>query len=275
MRSLRRNVVAEVVLGFAILVVVIPMVWMMVLAVQPGNVIVSGGWHLEFTMSNFASLFAPGEPYVAQFLNSIVITTVTVALCLVVGTLAGYSLSSPSWSPKITVLLLGVTAFLPVLPPMALVPGLYSTLQSLGLLGSILGLIMLNTVFNLPFTVLLMRVYFGYVPRDLREAALIDGASEFVTFRKVILPVVAPGLASAGIYTAVTTWNDFLFGLTMTSGGTTAPVTVGVAALVQPDNPQWGVMAAAGTMTVLPVIAVAIFARRRIVSGITQGAVKG
>jgi len=275
MFSLRRNLWGEVMLGLVILAVLIPIVWMVVLAVQPGKNIVSGGWQFGFTTSNFESLFAPGEPYAAQFLNSLVIVVGTVVLCLVVGTLAGYSLGNPSWSPKATVVLLGGAAIIPVLPPMALVPGLYATLQGLGLLGSIAGLTLLNTVFNLPFTVLLMRVYFSYVPRELREAALIDGASEFTTFRKVILPLAAPGAASAAIYTAIMTWNDFLFGLTMTTGGTTSPITVGIGALVQPNNPEWGKMAAAGTITALPILVVAVVARRRIVSGITQGAVKG
>ncbi|MQA06543.1 MAG: ABC transporter permease subunit [Streptosporangiales bacterium] len=265
----------EVFLGIAILAIVLPVAWMLVLAVQPAKNIVSGDWQFGFSLSNLQSLFAFGQPFATQYVNSIIIVAGTVVLCLLVGTLAGYSLASLGWSPKMTAALLAVAAIIPVVPPMAMVPGLYSTLQNLGLLGSIPGLIMLNTVFNLPFTVVLMKVYFGSVPVELREAALIDGASELLTFRKVMLPVVAPGAAAAAIYTAIMTWNEFLFGLTMTSGGTTSPITVGIAALVQPYEAKWGEMAAAGSITAIPIILLAIIARRRIVTGMTRGAVKG
>lgn len=265
----------EIVLGLLILLGMVPILWMVVLAFQPGRDIIASGWQFGFTTDNFGALFAPGEPYKAQFANSVAIVVGTVALCLTIGTLAGYSLASTNWPPKVSGLLLGASAIVPIVPPMALVPGLYDALQQYGLLGTIAGLILLNTVFNLPFTVLLMRVYFKNLPGELREAAMMDGASEFTTFRKVMLPLVVPGVASAAIYTAIMTWNDFLFGLTMTSGGTTSPITVGIGGLVQPNNPEWGKMAAAGTLTALPILVVAILARRRIVSGLTQGAVKG
>lgn len=274
-RQGRGGPLTELVLGIAILAVIAPVGWMLVLAVQPARNIVSAGWQFGFSLGNLQSLFSFGQPFASQYLNSILIVAGTVVLCLSVGTLAGYSLSSLGWSPRATAAVLAVAAIIPIVPPMAMVPGLYSTLQSLGLLGSIPGLIMLNTVFNLPFTAVLMKVYFDSVPAELREAALIDGASELLTFRRVMLPVVAPGAAAAAIYTAIMTWNEFLFGLTMTSGGTTSPITVGIASLVQPYEARWGEMAAAGSITAVPIILLAIVARRRIVTGMTRGAVKG
>jgi len=275
--AVRRRVhwVNEIILGLAILAVLLPIAWMVWLAFQSGKAIVSPGWNASLTTGNFTQLFASSQPYATQFVNSVEIVIGTVILVLLVGGMAGYSLSRLNWSRRTTIILLAITAILPIIPPMALVPGLYTTLNNLGVLGTIPGLILLDTVFNLPFATILMKVYFDRVPADLREAALIDGAREWRVFTRVMLPLAAPGAAAVAIFTAIMAWNEFLFGLTMTSGGTTSPITVGIASLVQPYEVDWGPMAAAGTITALPIIIIAIFASRKIVSGLTAGAVKG
>jgi len=271
----RANLLADLTLAVATLLVLLPVAWMMVLSVQPEVNVVSPGWNFGFTTQNFRAVFAADQPYLTQVLNSIVIVVGTVVLCLAAGSLAGYSLSRLAWSPRMTILILGVTGLITVIPPMALVPGLYLTLDSIGVLGSLLGLIVLNTVFNLPFATVLMKVYFDRVPHEAREAALIDGASETRTFLQVMLPLAAPGVAAVAIFVAIMSWNEFLFGLTMTSGGRTSPITVGIAALVQPYAIEFGQMAALGTAVALPILVIAIVANRRIVSAVTGGAVKG
>ena len=148
-------------------------------------------------------------------------------------------------------------------------------LGELGLLGSISGLILVNAFLNAPFATLLMSSYFRGIPEELREAAMVDGTSEWGTFTRIMLPLVRPGLAAVGIFTGIMTWNEFMMGLTLTSGGSTAPVTVGIAGLLQPYAVTWGEMAAAGTVAAVPIIAMAIVANRHIVAGLTAGAVKG
>jgi multiple sugar transport system permease protein len=226
-------------------------------------------------MGTFNQLLGPGTAFGQQTVNSILITAGTVVLCLVLGSISGYSLSRlnpPRW---LTLPALGLAALLPLVPPMTVVPGLYLTLNALGLLGSITGLILLNTLFNLPFAVLLMKSYFDQISEELREAALVDGANESQAFFRVVLPLVRPGMAAVGIYVAIMAWNEFLFGLTMTSGGPSSPLTVGIASLVQPFEVTWGQMAAAGVLAVVPIIILAIFANRQIVAGLTAGSVKG
>jgi ABC-type glycerol-3-phosphate transport system permease component len=272
----RVSLAAELTLAAAMLVIIAPVVWLVVLAAQPQADVVSAGWRFGFTTRNVTSLFGAGEPYVAQFTNSVIIVVGTVALCLGGGSLAGYSLSRLGWSRRTTVTILGATGLITVIPPMTLVPGLYVTLNSVGVLGSVAGLIFLNTVFNLPFATVLMKVYFDRVPGELREAALIDGASEARTFARIMLPLAAPGAAAVAIFVAIMSWNEFLFGLTMTAGGTTAPLTVGIAGLVQPEGvPRFGEMAAMGAIMVMPVLVIAAVANRWIVAAISQGAVKG
>lgn len=266
---------AELPLALATLVILLPVALIIVLSVQPVVNIISPGWNFGLTMQNFASVFAPREPYLTQLGNSSIIVAGTVALCLTAGSLAGYSLSRLGWSPRTTVVVLIAAGLITLIPPMALVPGLYVTLDALGVLGTLLGLVLLNTVFNLPFASVLMKVYFDRVPPEIRESALIDGASEFRAFRQVMLPLAAPGAAAVAIFVAIMSWNEFLFGLTMTTGGRTAPITVGIAALVQPYQITFGEMAALGTAVALPIIVLAVVANRWIVAAVTRGAVKG
>jgi multiple sugar transport system permease protein len=267
--------VAEFVLIAAVAATIVPILWMVALSFQPLKNIIGADIKLGFSLSNYADLMAPGNPLLAQLGNSLVIVIGTVLLCLVFGSLAGYALSQLVIPRVVLLPLLALTAFIPLIPPMVLVPGLYATMSSFGLIGGTLGLVILNTVFQLPFAALLMKVYFDGLPVTLREAALIDGASEATAFRSVMLPLVKPGLASVGTFTGIMAWNEFLFGLTMTSGGVTAPLTVGIASLVQPFEVAWGQMAAAGTLAAIPIIIITIIANRYIVAGLTAGAVKG
>jgi multiple sugar transport system permease protein len=257
------------------LLFVAPIIWMVVLAVQPNRNIISPGWQFDFTWDNLNAILDPDQPFVAQLGNSLLIVLGTVALCLLIGSVTGYVLSRLPIPRGLTLLLLMLSAFLPLIPPMTLVPGLYVTLNSLGLLGSMGGLILLNALFNLPFSALLLKVYFDAVPATVREAGLIDGASELRVFLRVMLPLIRPGLAAVGVFTGIMAWNEFLMGLTMTSGGTTSPLTVGIASLVQPYEVVWGEMAAIGSLAAVPIIVVAVIANRQLVAGLTQGAVKG
>jgi ABC-type glycerol-3-phosphate transport system permease component len=250
---------AEIPLALATLIVFLPVALIIVLSVQPVVNIISPGWNFGLTTQSYAAVFAPDQPYLTQLGNSTVIVAGTVALCLTAGSLAGYSLSRLGWSPRTTVIVLVAAGIITLIPPMALVPGLYVTLNTLGLLGSLQGLILLNTVFNLPFASVLMKVYFDRVR----------------TFLQVMLPLAAPGAAAVAIFVAIMSWNEFLFGLTMTTGGRTSPITVGIAALVQPYQITFGEMAALGTAVAMPIIILAIVANRWIVAAVTRGAVKG
>lgn len=272
--------VSDVVLAVAILASVIPILWLLVLSVQPERDIISRDWSFGLSLSNFDELLSPDNPFAAQLANSAIIVAGTVVLCLAIGSLAGYALSligtvligTARWLTRI---LLAFAALLAAVPPMTLVPGIYITLDQLGLLGTLTGLVLLNTVFQLPFAVLLLKVYFDAIPDELREAALVDGAGDARILWSVMLPLVRPGLATVAVYTAIMAWNDFLFGLTMTSGGDTAPLTVGISSLVQTYQTQWGAMAAAGALAGIPILVLIAVANRQIVSGLTRGAVKG
>jgi multiple sugar transport system permease protein len=272
--SRRRSILVEILLILGVLIVIIPIAWTMLLAFLPNRAIVSSKWEFPFWLGNYAQVFQDGT-FTIQIMNSVGIVIGTVILCLVIGSISGYALAKlnpPRW---LTIPALALAAIIPLIPPATLVPGLYVLLNGFGLLGTVWGLILVNTVFNLPFATLLMSSYFGGIPDELREAALMDGAKESRVFFTVFLPLVRPGLAATGVFVGIMAWNEFLMGLTMTSGGATAPVTVGIAGFLQQYAVTWGQLAAAGTVAAVPMVILAIFANRHIVAGLTSGSVKG
>ncbi|MCU1509470.1 MAG: transporter permease [Glaciihabitans sp.] len=265
----------EIVLLITVAIILIPMAWMIFVSLQPATGIINPRFTASFSLESYIELFSSGTPYLQQMGNSALIVAGTVLLSLGAGSLGGYALSGFRVPRGITFPLLGVAGFISIVPPMVLVPGLYVTLASLGLIGGNLGLVLANTVFQLPFAILVMKVNFDGVPRSLREAALIDGASEFEAFWRIILPLARPGLASVAVFTGVMAWNEFQFGLTMTSGGSTSPLTVGIASLVNPNQVAWGQLAAIGVVAALPIVILSLVANRQLVAGLTQGSVKG
>ncbi|TDE11222.1 carbohydrate ABC transporter permease [Jiangella asiatica] len=267
--------IAGAILAGAGVVTVVPLIWMAIIALQRPRAIVSPDWEFEFSWDNFAEIFAPDAVFGTQVVNSLVLVVAATALTLVVSSFASYSLSQLRWSRRTVLAILTVAGLLQVIPPMTLVPGLYVTLLNYELVGTLGGLILLNTVFNLPFAVIMTKFYFDTIPGELRESASIDGAGELRVFRAVMLPLAAPGIAAVAIFTAIQVWNEFLFGLVFTAGGTEAPITVGIAALIQPQEIKFGAMAAVGVVTAVPIILMAIVANRQIVAGLTRGAVKG
>ncbi|MGO1959347.1 MAG: carbohydrate ABC transporter permease [Canibacter sp.] len=268
------KLLVELLLLLLTVVTLVPVFWTIVLAFLPNRAIVSSKWDFPFWFGNFTRLFRD-EVFIRQVLNSAMIVVGTVVICLALGALAGYALSKlnpPKW---LTIPSLVIAAFIPLVPPMTLVPGLYLFLNEIGLLGGVGGLIVVNAFFNVPFAVLMLSSYFGAIPDELKEAAVVDGASDARVFSQVMLPLVKPGLSAVGIFVGIMAWNEFLMGLTLTSGGDTAPVTVGIAGLLQPYAVTWGELSAAGTVAAVPIIIMALFANRQIVAGLTSGAVKG
>lgn len=273
----RGSALVDALLLVVVIVGALPIAWTVLMAFLPNRAIVSSKWDFPFWLGNFREVLGDGV-FLAQLGNSLVIVSGTILICLVIGALGGYAIARlypPRWALLPTLFLSG---FIPLVPPATLVPGFYLLLGELGLLGGVPGLVLLNAFFNLPFALFFMASSFEKVPGELREAALIDGASEIRCAWSVMLPLVRPGLASVAIFVAIMAWNEFLMGLTMTSGGTSAPLTVGIAGLLQPFAVTWGQMAAAGTIASIPIILVALVAlvaNRAIVSGLTEGAVKG
>jgi multiple sugar transport system permease protein len=160
-------------------------------------------------------------------------------------------------------------------PPIVTAVPLFLMMRDLGLLNTRLALIILYTGFNLPFVVWMMRGFFLEIPRELEDAAMIDGDSRMGALRRVLLPLVAPGLAATAVFCLIISWNEFLFALVMTQTDEAMTLPVGIAGRVTQYEIKWGVMSAAGIVAMLPILVFALAVQKYLVRGLSLGAVKG
>ncbi|GBD31873.1 Trehalose transport system permease protein SugB [bacterium HR33] len=227
---------------------------------------------LRPVLDHYAALFKEREFWL-PIRNSLVVAGATTALCLPAGALCAYALSRLRfrWSAAVLGLVLAVSMF----PQISIVPPLYLVLRELGLIHTYPGLVLPYTTFALPLAVWLMAAYFRQLPRELEEAALVDGASRLRVLGEVVLPLSLPGLASAAILTFVYCWNEFLFALSFTLGPERQTVPVAIALFRGRYQVPWGQVLAAAVVATAPVAAVVFAFQRRIVQGLTAGAVKG
>ncbi len=271
----RASLAPDAALLIAILLTLVPVALLFYNAFRYSRDIINPGRLSAPTLYNFRELFSGFSDFPSLFFNSLVVVFFTTALCLVVGLLAAYSLSKFSWPATFVAALLGMVLFIQLVPPVALVPSFYVILNNFGLYDSKIGLILVNTVFNLPFAIFLLKVYFDGVSSELREATLVDGSGEAGAFLRIMLPLAAPGIAAVAILVAILTCNEFLMALSLTSTPNAQTITVGIATFIQPYQIRYGEMVAASAIASIPIIILALVAHRYIVAGLTGGAIKG
>jgi len=250
--------------------------WWMITTSLKHQVEIFGG--LEFlpqapTLDNFAALFDKYNfgPFLA---NSLLVVALSVAGSLLLGTPAAYALTklpTESWLQRQALI---VVLLVRMLPAILLVVPFYIVLASYGLLNTRLGLILVYTGLNTGFVIWLMQSFLAEIPRDIEEAALVDGDTRLSALRRIVLPLAAPGLAATAIFSVINIYNDFLIALTMTSTPDAQTIPVGVSTLIGKIQIQWGPMAAAGVVGALPIIVFALLVQRHFVRGLTLGAVK-
>ena len=223
----------------------------------------------EPTVSNYKSVLKSEFPL--YILNSVVICSVTVLISIVLGAPASYALSRYNFKSKRSISNWILTTRMA--PPVAVALPMFLLMKFFNLLDTRLSLIILYTTFNLSFVIWLMRGFFEEIPRELDEAALIDGCSPAKAFLRIVLPLVAPGLAAVAIFCFIFSWNEFFYALIMThSKSRTVPV--GVQGFIGLYGIKWGEMTAAASLATVPIFAFAIATQKHLVRGLTLGAVK-
>ncbi|NPV52426.1 MAG: carbohydrate ABC transporter permease [Firmicutes bacterium] len=206
------------------------------------------------------------------FLNSLIVATLTVAVSLIIGGLGAYSLARFRFAGN-SFLAFTILASR-MLPGVVLVIPLYLLMQRFKLTNTRTALIIAHTAFNLPFVVWILRSYLASIPRELEEAAMIDGASRLLAIRKVIAPLSTPGIIATAMFTFLLSWNEFLFALNLTFSPEAQTMPVAVTGFISARGIAWGELSAAATVMLLPGLVFGIFARKYIVSGLTRGAIK-
>jgi multiple sugar transport system permease protein len=185
-----------------------------------------------------------------------------------------YSLARFRLAARINSMGLLAALLVRIVPAILLVVPFYLALADLGLLNSRLGLVLCYTGINTAFVVWMMQSFFAEIPKEIEEAALVDGDTRFSAMRRVILPLAAPGFAATAIFVVVATYNEFLIALTLTGSPDAQTIPVGISTLIGKTQVDWGPMDAAGVIGVLPILVFAAIAQRQIVRGLTMGAVK-
>jgi multiple sugar transport system permease protein len=206
-------------------------------------------------------------------INSSIIAGVTTVICLFFGSIAAYAISRLRFRFKSTVmtLILAISFF----PAVAIIAPLFIQFTALGIIDTYWSVIITDTVFALPLTIWLLVAFFRELPVDLEDAAKVDGATTIQAFRKVIVPLAAPGVFTTAILTFIFAWNEFLFANTFLFDENTQPVTVVIPNFATLYTVDYGAQAAASVIVTVPLVIMVLIFQRRIVSGLTAGAVKG
>jgi multiple sugar transport system permease protein len=226
------------------------------------------------TLDNYQSIFEDAD-FTKALRNSVGITTITTLLALLFGSFAAYALARLRFPRKF--LLLAVILSITTFPPIAIAAPLFKLWTEFGLYNTWAGLIIPNLTFALPLCIYILASFFREIPKELEEAALVDGATHFQAFRKIVLPLAAPGLVTAGLLTAFFVWNEFLLAITLTSSPAARPVPAAIAFFTgsQRFEVPLGTISAASVVITIPLVALVIIFQKRIVAGLTSGAVKG
>ncbi len=214
--------------------------------------------------------------FMTALLNSSIVASNSVLLALLIGSFAAYALGRLQFRGRLVMLyaVLAMTMF----PQISILSGLFAIVNELGVYGSLSALVITYPIITLPFTVWTLTSFFKGLPGELEQAALVDGATTFQTFYRILLPLTAPALVTTGLLAFISAWNEYLFALTFTVINPTArtvPVAIALfSGTVQRQDPVAAVMAAAVIVT-LPLVVLVLIFQRRIVEGLTAGAVKG
>ena len=252
-----------------------PIAWMMSASLLPeSRVLGTIPWAglLAPTSEHYAALIEE-RGFLLAIRNSLIVATLTTLVAVPCATLCAYALARLPMRGKgvLLAVLLAVSMF----PQISIVAPLFLVLRAIGLLDTYPGLVLPYVTFTTPLAVWLLTGFFRQLPRDLEDAALIDGASRLRVIRDIVLPVAAPGLASTAILTFLYCWNEFLFALSFTLGPEHQTVPVAIALFRGRYQIPWGQVLAAASIATLPVVVIVLAFQRRIVAGLTAGAVKG
>jgi multiple sugar transport system permease protein len=256
----------------ALIVLLLPFLWLLQMSFKSNDLILQFPPPLIFTptLENYTSLWQ--SAFSSSFVNSLLSASFSTAFALLFGVPAAYALSK--WAGRGKRALSFAILVTRMAPPIAFTIPFFLFYRWIGLLDTVTGLVLIYTSFNLPLVIWMMQPFFETVPASLEEAALVDGAPIRTVFLKIVLPMVAPGIAATAILCFLYAWNDFFFALILTrTNARTAPVAV--VNFMNYEGWEWGKIAAGGSLVMAPVLIFSLAVRRYLVSGLTAGAVKG
>jgi trehalose/maltose transport system permease protein len=275
------ELVQQILLYLAVILIAVyalfPFYWAFVTSFKDESEMFQSATYLprEPTLQNYEYVFRDNT-FLVALRNSSLVSGVTSVIALVVGSFAAYALGRLRFRGR--VFLLYVVLSMTMFPAISILSGLYTIVREFGFFGTPLSLIATYPVFTLPFTVWVLTSFFRGLPAEIEQAAIVDGATPFQTFRLILLPLTAPALVTTGLLAFVLSWNEYLFALNFTAtnpSSQTVPVVIAqFSGQFSEQEPIAEIMAAAMVVTI-PLVALVLVFQNRIVEGLTAGAVKG
>jgi multiple sugar transport system permease protein len=275
--SMFRRLAKYPVLIAVLLVALTPVYWMITISFkrEVDQFAVPPRWFsFSPTLEHYADAFL-ARSFGQYLFNSLLVAAASTICALMLGTLAAYALARfrlpYRLDRKLALWILSTRMF----PAIVTAVPLFLIMRDVRLVNTRLSLVIVYTAFNLPFVVWMMRGFFAEVPRDLEEAAMVDGDSRLGAFWRVSLPLVMPGLAATAVFCLIVSWNEFLFSLVLTQTDDAMTLPVGIAGRVTQYGIKWGAMSAAAVVAIIPILAFALSVQKYLVRGLSLGAVKG
>jgi len=252
----------------------IPVVWITSLSLKKPAEVGDKKFFSGFSFENYDVIFSD-DTFLAALINSLGIAAIATLISIVLAAMAAYALSRLEFAGK-AVILSGALA-VAMFPPISIVGSLFDMWRAIGLYDTWPGLIIPYMTFTLPLAIYTLSAFFREIPWELEQAAQVDGATPFQAFRKIIVPLAAPGVFTASILVFIFAWNDFIFANTLTStdAARTVPAALAFFTGASQFEQPIGAVAAAAVVVTVPIIIMVLIFQRRIVAGLTAGAVKG
>jgi multiple sugar transport system permease protein len=267
------KIIVFVVITLALLWTLIPLAWIVLSSFkyEADQFSIPPVWFPDkLTLENYATFFGNSE-FVSSLLNSFITTFFSTVIALGLGIPAAYALARFDWKHANTIAFVILLARMT--PPIVMVLPFFMIARYLNISNTYIPIVIALSFFSVPFAVWMMRGFFEEIPRSIEEAAMIDGCTRFQSLRRIILPLVLPGVSATSILCALIAWNEFLFALVLTGQNTrTLPVLVNM--FVSERNIEWGVMSAAAIITVIPMVIFGLLVQNNLVKGLTMGSSK-
>ncbi|QWK79163.1 MULTISPECIES: carbohydrate ABC transporter permease [Brucella/Ochrobactrum group] len=272
--TIKRILTTDLPVACIVLFALAPFAWMVLTSLTPTEQLSASGVSMSpssWSLANYERLFNKAQFY-KNMLDSLVIAVGTVVLGLAVSVTAAYALSRFRFVGR--KLFMMQFLLINMFPIVLLILPLFILMRKYGVLDTYFGLILANSTVAIPFSVWMLTSYVAAIPKSLDEAAMMDGCSRLTALRRVIIPLMMPGIISTGIYIFITAWNEYLYALTL-GGRNVRPVTVAIQTLIGEYQIEWGLLAAGAVVGAMPATILFLLVQKRLIGGLTQGAVKG